>query len=529
MGIQGLLPWLDPVLEDVRMKNYSGKKIAVDGRAWLYRGAFGCAFDLCMNLDTNRYITYFIQMVQSLLLYKVIPIIVFEGQTLPLKSESKIQQSLLKEKYLHEGYYHAENGSTREAKKAFQKSFHITEEMIHAVIKALDEINVEHVVAPYDVGPQLAYMEKHHQVEAIVTEDSEVLAFGCDTIIYQLDRHGNGKRIQYSDIIHSDVLNISQFTRDMFRYMCITTGCSFLPSISVAGINRARELVKRNPTMDKLFKAFRARFSTAITEPYQKGFQQADAAFQYQFVFDIDSKCYDRLNPIPRNLKVSDFYLLGQDPQNRFLTILRTNNAARLPRFNSSCEARMKDNALEPEENLDALEFETMNEIDSVKENVKPVPASSVQAMKAQPSRPIVMPKSLRRGTTPLSDNHFRRVAPSSSSNNNNNTRAVSTPPPNKHTNRNDKPVRRSASVPNNPFESKEYLAAMKAKATLVPFTGNKRHETTITNTTTHALKENKQRAPKRKLLTLEDALPARKVTRLDDEDPFGLGLDPPV
>lgn len=99
------------------MRSYSGKKIAVDARAWLYRGAFGCAFDLCMNLDTNRYrftffdlsfllrshltyfpfiryVTYFIQMVQTLLLYKVIPIIVFEGQMLPLKSENKIQQSL---------------------------------------------------------------------------------------------------------------------------------------------------------------------------------------------------------------------------------------------------------------------------------------------------------------------------------------------------------------------------------------------------------------------------------------------------
>lgn len=91
----------------------------------------------------------------------------------------------------------------------------------------------------------------------------------------------------------------------------------------------------------QLFKAFRARFSTAITEPYQKGFQQANAAFQYQFVFDIDSKRYDRLNPIPRNLTVSDFYLLGQDPQNRFLTVLRTNKAARFPRFDS-CEAQRK-------------------------------------------------------------------------------------------------------------------------------------------------------------------------------------------
>lgn len=56
MGISGLIPFLDPVLEDVHIRQYSGKKVAIDGRTWLYRGAFGCAFELCMNLNTNKYV-----------------------------------------------------------------------------------------------------------------------------------------------------------------------------------------------------------------------------------------------------------------------------------------------------------------------------------------------------------------------------------------------------------------------------------------------------------------------------------------
>lgn len=40
-----------------------------------------------------------------------------------------------KEKHLHEGYFHAENGNIKEAQKSFQKSFNVTEDMIYSVIK----------------------------------------------------------------------------------------------------------------------------------------------------------------------------------------------------------------------------------------------------------------------------------------------------------------------------------------------------------------------------------------------------------
>lgn len=65
MGIQGLLPLLDPVLEDVHIRQYSGKKVAIDGRTWLYRGAFGCAFELCMNLNTNKYVKKHVEFVTA--------------------------------------------------------------------------------------------------------------------------------------------------------------------------------------------------------------------------------------------------------------------------------------------------------------------------------------------------------------------------------------------------------------------------------------------------------------------------------
>ncbi|CAO3630549.1 unnamed protein product [Mucor hiemalis] len=404
-----------------------------------------------------------------------------------------------KEKYLHEGYFHAENGNIKEARKSFQKSFSVTEDMIYSVIRALDEINVQHIVAPYDVGPQLAYMEKFKQVSAIVTEDSELLAFGCNKIIYRLDRQGNGKSVRFDDIVDTEELGIKEFTRDMFRYMCITTGCSYLSSISVAGINRARELVKNNPTIEKLFRALKNRFSTNITEPYMKGFKQADAAFLYQYVFDIDSLCYDRLNPFPKNLNVASFYLLGQDPQNRYISILRSNNAHRYPKFDS-CDNLQKNTSLQTEEeDLDELEFDTANDL--TEENPTEVkPISSTQSTKPQPPRPILIPKSVRR--TGISNNSYTNAATPSTSN----TTKISFSLPgdeNKY-HKNSRPACDAHKVGRN--QSKVYP--------------------TVSRRTS---KTNQLRTPKRKLLTLDDALPRNKITKLEDEDPFGLGLDDPL
>lgn len=54
MGIKGLLPLLDPIATDVHIQAYAGRKVAVDGHCWLHRGAFGCAFELAMDGDTDK-------------------------------------------------------------------------------------------------------------------------------------------------------------------------------------------------------------------------------------------------------------------------------------------------------------------------------------------------------------------------------------------------------------------------------------------------------------------------------------------
>lgn len=54
--------------------------------------------------------------------------------------------------------------------------------MAFEVIEALKATGVDFVVAPYEADAQLAYLEKHGIVDGIVTEDSDLLVFGCKKV-----------------------------------------------------------------------------------------------------------------------------------------------------------------------------------------------------------------------------------------------------------------------------------------------------------------------------------------------------------
>lgn len=74
------------------------------------------------------------------------------------------------------------SGKSKEALEQFRRCVDVTPEMAHAVIQALEVSQIDFVVAPYEADAQLAYLEMHGIVDGIVTEDSDLLVFGCKRV-----------------------------------------------------------------------------------------------------------------------------------------------------------------------------------------------------------------------------------------------------------------------------------------------------------------------------------------------------------
>lgn len=67
--------------------------------------------------------------------------------------------------------------------------------MITNFVGLCQSLSVEYIVAPYEADAQIAYLFKHGLVDGCITEDSDLLPFGCTKVLTNLDRYGYGKEI----------------------------------------------------------------------------------------------------------------------------------------------------------------------------------------------------------------------------------------------------------------------------------------------------------------------------------------------
>ncbi|NXI88948.1 EXO1 Exonuclease, partial [Rhipidura dahli] len=308
MGIQGLLQFIKEAAEPSHVKKYKGLTVAVDTYCWLHKGAYACAEKLARGEPTDLYVAFCMKLVHMLLSFGIKPILVFDGCTLPSKKEvekarrEKRQASLLRGKQL------LQEGRLAEARECFGRSVNITHAMAHEVIKAARAQGVDCIVAPYEADAQLAYLNKTGMVQAIITEDSDLLAFGCKKVFLKIDKFGNGLEIDQARLGNCKQLG-NVFTEEKFRYMCILSGCDYLPSIHGIGLAKACKLVKlaNNPDIIKVIKKMGQYLKMNITVPeeYIQGFTRANNTFLYQLVFD----------PVNRKLVPLNAYEDDIDPE----------------------------------------------------------------------------------------------------------------------------------------------------------------------------------------------------------------------
>ena len=98
-------------------------------------------------------------------------------------------------------------------------------------------------MAPYEADAQLAYLYKIGKVSVVMTEDSDLLAFGVKKCFFKLNHTGTGYEIDIDELRTVQELNFSNFTLDMLLITCILSGCDYLESIKGIGLKKAHKLI----------------------------------------------------------------------------------------------------------------------------------------------------------------------------------------------------------------------------------------------------------------------------------------------
>nr|XP_015218223.1 PREDICTED: exonuclease 1 [Lepisosteus oculatus] len=314
MGISGLLQFIKEASEPVNVKKYKGQTAAVDTYCWLHKGAFSCAEKLAKGEPTDQYVTYCMKLVDMLLTHGIKPILVFDGRNLPSKKDVEKARRERREANLRQGRQLLREGKVSEARDCFTRCVDITPAMAHDVIKAARGRGVDCVVAPYEADAQLAYLNKRGIAQVVITEDSDLLAFGCTKVLLKMDRFGNGLEIAQSCLGKCKSLG-DVFTEEKFRYMCILSGCDYLASIHGIGLGKACKLLKmaNNPDITKVIKKMGQylNMSVTVSDEYIEGFIKANNTFLYQLVFDPLSRRLVPLNPYPEEINPQSLSYAG--------------------------------------------------------------------------------------------------------------------------------------------------------------------------------------------------------------------------
>ncbi|KAL7323491.1 Rad2 nuclease [Mucor circinelloides] len=291
--------------------------------------------------------------------YNVTPIVVFDGLDLPLKQDTNDERRSNRQEVLKEGLTFYSKREIGKAKENFKKSVTITHDMIVDVLKELSAEKIQCIVAPNEADAQLTHLAKTGKVDAVITEDSDLLAFGCPKIIYKMNFYGQGTEITMDQVINDENSVFYNYDIETIRHICILSGCDYLPSIKQVSFTTILEKYKQSKDTYRILYNLQYKYKKDIPRDYFEKFYLANLGFLHQWVYDIDEKNYVRLNPLPKECSDDDIELLGRIPTVQDSTMFSVNEI--IPK------TKPKDNPLK-----EAITMEFLAYVDSTKENIMP-------------------------------------------------------------------------------------------------------------------------------------------------------------
>lgn len=227
MGIKNLLKFLnnypDLVIEK-DINDFKGKKIAIDISILLYQVVISVrnsGADLTNKKgEITSHILGLFNKTYKLLMKGIIPVYIFDGKPPEIKRRVLDMRKNVRRK-AEEKMALAE---TEEDKiKYFKRSVIITKKQLEECRELLDLMGVPYIDAPEEADSQCAWLAKNNFVDAVLTEDMDILTFGSPYIIRNLISF----KKKPVEISLDKIKEKFDWTQDQFIQFCVLLGCDY--------------------------------------------------------------------------------------------------------------------------------------------------------------------------------------------------------------------------------------------------------------------------------------------------------------
>lgn len=310
MGIKGLWKEVQPVCRAGHVSQFAGQRVGVDTYCWLHRAVISCALDLATGKPCDRYLTFLMSRVDLLLRYGVTPVLVFDGDAMPMKKSTDTERKARREIALRDGQQLLQQGAVDEAARCFEKSIDVTTEIAKSVIDVMRDRGIECIVAPYEADAQLGYLVKEGYVTAVISEDSDLIVYHCTTVLAKMDPNGNCDCLHAADLPNLPLL--SHLSYESFVLACIMSGCDYVSSLPNIGMKTALRLVGGAKSVPLLMQALITQhgFSLRDVQQYEEMVHKAYYCFAHHLVYNPLTKSIEPFRPFPEGVVLRE-ELLG--------------------------------------------------------------------------------------------------------------------------------------------------------------------------------------------------------------------------
>ena len=252
-------------------------------------------------------------------------LIVFDGTTPPIKANTVVDRGVkrqIEQAYRDLPVDKSAQSSLLERRYIANRRSGAGEHyssVVDAVIVALRSEKIPFLVAPYEADAQLAFLQINGYVDLVVTEDSDLIAYGLSTpLLYRLQRNSKGgmsrgvliRRNDFAAIFDFNVqknsFDLTDFTPSMMACLFACLGCDYCSKLRGIGLSLAcrdiraaflqNDMSECSPLeklMNSLFKSTwdRMKLTDDDKDVFERDFLAAIVMYRHAMIFDPINGC----------------------------------------------------------------------------------------------------------------------------------------------------------------------------------------------------------------------------------------------
>lgn len=287
MGITNLAKFIKTyapdTIKDITLKDLEDKVIAIDTSIVLYQFLVAISSQQLKTSDgkITSHIHAIITKALSLVKKKIKPIFVFDGVAPDLKSSILEERKNIKldaKKALDSEL------SDEDKLKYLKRSVYLTKEQMMECKEILTLIGIPVINAPGEADPQCAYLVKNDIADGVISEDMDLLTFGCK----QLIRGSTQNAMKVYNI--NKLLTTLDITYQQFIDLCVLMGCDYTSTIQGIGMKRAFDLLKKYGSIESIIENEPKIKKGVYVVPIDFRYKEAKAYFLNPPIHKVDEK-----------------------------------------------------------------------------------------------------------------------------------------------------------------------------------------------------------------------------------------------